>query len=100
MAAICTCPRTSLCHDCLGRALETLTSTAWRRGEQWAETVAARRPELLARPWPALEGRCAELAARKVRDLSEDLRVLERLLLELDAWARKRWEEMREARRR
>lgn len=93
--AVCTCPRTALCHDCYGRALETLTSTAWRRGEHWAETVAERRPELLARPWPPLEGRCAAIAARRVADLSLDPRVLERLRSDLDARSRKRWEAIR-----
>jgi hypothetical protein len=31
------------------------------RGYAWATSVAQRRPELLDRSWPALEGRAAEI---------------------------------------
>jgi hypothetical protein len=91
----CTCPPDRLCDDCLGRALTWLATTAARRGQHWAETVAERRPELLARPWPALEGRAAEIAAAKVIDLSADQRVLERLLRELARSAAEMWEKLR-----
>lgn len=100
MEAVCTCPRTNLCDDCLTRALMWFPGVAAARGHRWASSVAERRPGLLDRSWPPLEGRAAVLAASKVVELSRDQRVLVHLLAELDAAARKRWEELRAARQR
>ena len=50
------------------------------RGDGWASSIARRKPGLLARPWPALEGRSAELAAAKVIDLTDDRRLFAQLL--------------------
>lgn len=87
-----------LCGGCVTRALSWFSGVAAARGHYWASSVAARRPELLDRPWPPLEGRAALLAASKVVELGKDPRVLAQLLAELDAAARKRWEELRAGR--
>jgi hypothetical protein len=64
-----------------------------RAGARHAEgdSIAERRPDLQAQPWPALEGRAAEIAATKVVDLRED----SWLFAQLDTEARRRWEELR-----
>ena len=49
------------------------------RGIAWAESVARWRPQLLQQPWPAHARGTAEPARSKVRDLSEDPRVIELL---------------------
>ena len=95
MDVVCGCPRNKLCDACVTRQLSWFTGVAAVRGERWAESVAERRPQLLVQPWPALEGRAAVIAASKIAELSDDLRVLEQLLAELDAAARKRWEGLR-----
>jgi hypothetical protein len=46
-----------------------------------------------------MEGHVAELAARKVIDLSQDKRLFGMLLRELDDTARRRWDQLRTARR-
>lgn len=94
-AIVCGCPRTELCHDCVRRHLDWSRGVALSRGYAWASSVAERRPDLLVLPWPALEGRAAELAASKVVDLTEDQRVFARLLEVLDAEARRRWAQLR-----
>ena len=91
----CNCPRAQLCADCLARELDWSTGVAASRGYAWAESVARRRPDLLAKEWPAPEGRAAELAAAKVVNLTEDRRVFEQLLELLDREARRRWEQLR-----
>lgn len=92
---ICGCPRDQLCFNCFEQNLTWLGGVAASRGYSWADSVAERRPDLLTHPWPALEGRCAELAAVKVVDLAEDRRLFEQLLGKLDAAARRRWERLR-----
>jgi len=92
---ICGCPRDNLCDDCLARSVEWLGGTAASRGYGWASSVARRRPALLAQPWPALEGRAAELAAAKVIDLTDDRRLFARLLERLNAAAVRRWDQLR-----
>lgn len=92
---ICGCPRDSLCDNCLARSIEWLGGVAASRGDGWAMSIARRRPGLLARPWPALEGRAAEIAAGKVIDLTADRRLFARLLDTLNAAARRRWEQLR-----
>jgi hypothetical protein len=95
---VCTCPRDNLCHDCLGRSVTWLSGVAAARGHHWASSVAERRPDLLARPWPALDGRAAEIAASKVVDLGGDPRLFAQLLARLDQEARRRWEHLRSER--
>ncbi|TMQ15327.1 MAG: hypothetical protein E6J90_03855 [Deltaproteobacteria bacterium] len=67
---------------------------ACSRGIAWAERVARRRPPLLQQPWPANEGRTAELARNKVRDLSEDPRVIELLARDVSEHAARRWRQL------
>jgi hypothetical protein len=92
---ICDCPRDRLCENCLARSMEWLGGVVASRGYGWASSVAQRRPGLLARPWPPLEGRAAELAAAKVIDLTDDRRLFARLLERLYAAARRRWDQLR-----
>lgn len=92
---ICGCPRDNLCDNCLARSIEWLGGVAASRGDGWAASIARRRPGLLARPWPALEGRAAELAAAKVIDLTDDRRLFARLLETLNAAATRRWNQLR-----
>lgn len=99
MSVVCTCPRDQLCDGCLRQSLMWLGGVAASRGHRWAESAAQRRPDLLALPWPVLEGRAAELAAHKVIDLSQDKRLFGELLRELDETARRRWDQLRTARR-
>lgn len=63
------------------------------RGERWATSIAARRPELLDEPWPALAtgGRALEIAVRKLADLTDDVRVLAALLIQLQDGAVRTW---------
>jgi hypothetical protein len=95
---VCTCPPDQVCDGCLKQQLMWFAGVANARGHIWASSVAAQRPDLLDRPWPPLEGRAAVLAASKVVELSQDPRVRARLLDEVDAAARKRWEELRAGR--
>lgn len=92
---ICGCPRDNLCDGCLARSVEWLGGVAASRGDGWASSIARRKPGLLTRPWPALEGRAAELAAAKVIDLTDDRRLFARLLETLNAAARRRWDQLR-----
>ncbi len=64
-------------------------------GEFWAERVARAHPRLLARSWPAHEGRAAEVAQRQVDELASDPRVLAVIASECSRFAAKRWEEIR-----
>jgi len=80
-----------LCDRCVDDGLAHLRGVAACRGERWALTVAARCPRLRGRPWPAYDGRAAELARRKVADLTRDDRLRELLAVELAAWAARRW---------
>ena len=92
---ICGCPRDNLCDGCLARSIEWLGGVAASRGDGWASSVARLAPGLLARPWPPLEGRAAELAAAKVIDLTDDRRLFARLLETLNAAATRRWDQLR-----
>lgn len=90
-AVVCTCPRSRLCATCLDQALLWHRGKAAARGYSWAEDVARRRPELLARPWPDTD-RARELAAAKVADFGEDPRVRAALVAEVMVSAARRWE--------
>jgi hypothetical protein len=87
----CDCPPTQRCSACVDQAMLWFSGMAAMRGGRWAEDVARRRPALLGRPWPANDGRAAELARSKVRDLSEDPGVVDRLAVKLAEHAARRW---------
>ncbi len=66
-----------------------MRGTAAVRGELWSEKVARLVPS--GKPWPAHEGRAADIARRKVADLASDPRLAELLAVELAKWAARRW---------
>ena len=84
----CRCAR-ALCDQCVADGFAQLRGVGATRGEAWAVKVAkvSRRSE----PWPAHEGKAAEIARRKVADLTSDPRLAELLAAELALWAAKRW---------
>ena len=86
---MCECPRENLCQLCRQGLWDNLKGTAATRGEAWADHVA--RAVGRDRPWPAFEGRCADIAKRKVADLARDPMLLEMLAAELWIWAGYRW---------
>jgi len=90
-AGVCDCPRDQLCASCLDRALLWHGGQAALWGSSWAESVAERHPELLARPWPAAEGRAREIAARTLAPLSADPRVIDRLVAKHHDGAARAW---------
>ena len=96
---VCSCPRNALCDGCVKKSLAWLTGAAMLRGERWAESVARRRPDLRARPWPAYEGRCAEIARGRVHDLGRDPRLLDLLGSHVHAQAAAWWSGELERRR-
>lgn len=51
--------------------------------------VARRRP--VPRPWPAFDGRAADLARTKVSDLASDPALVDRLAREVAHWAARWW---------
>jgi hypothetical protein len=57
--------------------------------------VARRRPELLVRSWPALEGRALDIAVGKLAELSGDSRVIDGLLVDLQRGAERAWARVR-----
>ena len=85
----CGCPREHLCERCNDDAFAQLRGVAACRGEVWAMDVARRAP--FARPWPAYEGRAADLARGKVGDLTSDPALADRLARELAHWAARWW---------
>ncbi|TMQ09057.1 MAG: hypothetical protein E6J91_31495 [Deltaproteobacteria bacterium] len=92
-AFVCSCPRNQLCPSCDNQALRWFGGKACSRGIAWAESVARRRPRLLQQPWPH-EGRTAELARSKVRDLSGDPQVIELLAQGVSDHAMRRWRQL------
>jgi hypothetical protein len=65
------------------------------RGIRWATSVARRRPDLLARPWPGLDdGRTRAIAEMKVDD-EKDARVVARLTELVHESARDEWDKRR-----
>jgi hypothetical protein len=90
-AGLCDCPRDRLCPPCLERTVYWLGGGARVWGGRWAESVADRRPELLARPWPPAEGRAREIALHKLAQLSRDPRALEVLLERHQEGAERAW---------
>jgi hypothetical protein len=91
MSVVCGCPRDALCAACARQALDWFVGPAELRGETWAASVARRRPELLAEPWPELAGRALEMAVGKLVDMTRDPTVVEQLLIPLQRGARRAW---------
>lgn len=92
-AGVCGCPPTKLCDACLDRAMLWHTGLARARGATWAESVARRRPDLIARPWPR-DSKAAAIARGKVTGMSQDERVVDHLEAELMEWAARRWAQL------
>lgn len=85
------CPRSdSLCDRCIADALAQMSGVAACRGEFWAMKVSERCA--IRRPWPPYEGRCRELALRRVFDLASDERLREQLAMLVVKWASRWWE--------
>lgn len=82
---------------CFDQRVIWQSGLAQHRGAMWAKSVARRRPDLLTQPWPELEpgSRALEVAVSKLADVVDDVRVLERLLVELQAGAKRAWERAR-----
>jgi hypothetical protein len=89
MRVTCACPRSSLCEACRDQLLFHHRGIAAARGHWWARDVAGRMP--VTSPWPPFEGRCAEIARRKVADLSSDPLVAEQLAKWLVEEAARTW---------
>jgi hypothetical protein len=49
---------------------------------------------LRARPWPAYDGVAADIARRKIADLTRDPELREMLAVELATWAARRWSKL------
>ena len=71
--------------------MSSLRHEARARGVAWARSIAERRPELRARPFPANVGRTRQLARAKVIDLHPDPIVLDQLEGELYEAAASTW---------
>lgn len=80
-----------LCALCRDGLFAQLRGAAACRGENWASRIGDRRPMLKAKPWPSYEGRAADLARSKVRDLTRDPELREMLAVELATWAARKW---------
>lgn len=74
-----------------------LRGTAACRGERWANTIWPRvHRAARSSTWPATE-RARTMAIVRVADLSADQRIRQALADELEAWAARRWEQLRSA---
>lgn len=76
--------------------ISSLGGAAQARGSWWAIRVARQRRDLLAQPWPAHEGRAAELAAKHVDDLSRDPRVIEQFARLATVGAAREWAQLQQ----
>jgi hypothetical protein len=85
--------RAPLCDACLEQSYQWQWSTAYVRGTRWAElTLRAIRDT--TQPWPDTP-KAHTIAARWVRDLTDDERMRERLEKDCHAAAAKTWESFR-----
>jgi hypothetical protein len=85
----CKCPRTALCEQCRLNLYAQLRGVAARRGDYWAERVAAATST--RQTWPPHEGRAAAIARRLVGDIADDPLLLEMLAAELAEFAARAW---------
>jgi hypothetical protein len=90
---VCCARRDHLCERCRADALAQLAGVAACRGEVWARSVAQRCAA--ARSWPLFEGRCAQIARRKVADLATDLPLREELAQRAVQAAARWWSQRR-----
>lgn len=80
------------CDRCLAQRHAQLSGVARVRGEHWAVRVAKHvHPD---RPWPEHAGRAAQIARRRVRDLSGDPRLHELLAADLAKSAALEWDRL------
>ncbi len=77
-----------LCDQCVAEQLSQLSGTAQCRGEEWARSIARVCP--IDKPWPHTD-HMLEIAARKVRDLTQDERLRELLIAEVVLGAERWW---------
>ena len=89
------CVAAQQCGSCLSDLVGSMSGVAQRRGETWARSVAARRPDLRGQPWPDDE-RARAIARSKGADLSSDPRVAEQLEGEVMRGARRWWDGFRQ----
>jgi len=75
---------------------DQLSGAARARGMRWAEAVHKKAPA--PRPWPAYDGRAADIARRKVAGLSTHDLVLELLAQACWSEAGRRWGQVTRAR--
>lgn len=85
------CSTHALCAMHRDETFAQLRGVAATRGEVWADTVAAKMPRAIGKPWPVKSPRMMSIERRKVADLANDATLLELLAVELAAWAARRW---------
>ena len=85
---MCGCPRDQLCDLCRAGLFDNLRGTAATRGEVWADELAKHWG---GTSWPGYTETVAEIAMRKVADLTVDRKLQALLAAELAAWAARRW---------
>jgi hypothetical protein len=85
--------RAPLCDACLERSYQWQWSTAYVRGERWAECTLQALGDA-TQPWPDTP-KAHAIAARSVRDLTDDERLRERLAKDYHASAARLWEHFR-----
>jgi hypothetical protein len=81
------------CQPCIDQTVMWIGGQARGIGDRWARWVAAKVGT--ERDWPAYEGKCADIARRKVASLSQDEGVLEALARRCHAQAAWRWGQIR-----
>lgn len=95
----CTCAgRSPRCTLCVDLAMRRHGGVADEAGRQWALRVAKATYEGAwppPQPWPAREGKVAEIADRLVRGLVGDARIREMLASRCYVAARRQWQEWR-----
>jgi len=87
----------ALCDTCVDDKYAHMSGTAAARGYGWGQEVATKlgRSSKPLPPWPEFEGKARAIAMRKVTDLTDDERLLERLARACWADARRRYERLR-----
>lgn len=86
----CCTDRANLCERCAADLFACLRGVAMCRADTWTRMIAARCPELRARPWPRTP-KAHRLALERVADLTVDMGLRERLAVTLEARAESTW---------